>query len=239
MLPLYCLSFIYGLSVLDKATADECPTAEFPLRNGEMRPLPFIVHVWINTVDSGERSCVGVIRKYNRILVPEWCVTIRGERRGRIAIYAPKLLSEVTSLPRPNPNDRYDKLFSLVYADDDLSRLIKGYQVDLYNSVILKIPKDISHLVPACFWRRGDLFDNHASSVTVSWRRAPNGEFILVQKLIDEALKKKKSFEDLRKGVDDTAEAVLSVTSSLEYWIFDGFFKNPPCVSQPKTMAWK
>ncbi|XP_074599749.1 uncharacterized protein LOC141854092 [Brevipalpus obovatus] len=176
---------------------------------------------------------LGVVVTEDRILVPKWCVAIKNENRGRIAIYAPKPAGRIASFSRSNPSNRYDEMFELVYENDDLTELIvqiaKGTpSARPLNTVALKIPADISHMRKICMWKKGDLFDNRATSVVMSWKRNVNGEFFLTQKIIDEVIKKERSFENIKKGAEDIAEAVFSVYLEDLSWVFDGFFLDPP-----------
>ncbi|XP_074599607.1 uncharacterized protein LOC141853972 [Brevipalpus obovatus] len=183
----------------------------------------------ITRFDSGEHSCVGVVSSYNYILVPDWCITINGEKRGRIAIYSPK--REVISLSRACSKCRYDQQFDLVYEDDDLRELIGGTRPDVIpNAVFLKIPKSLANLQTSCFWNKGNLFsiEQMVTPVLVSWRRGPNGEFFMVQKVIDESYKQMQSFEDLKTGNEDIAEAVISISAVYRGEYFEGFFHDPP-----------
>ncbi|XP_074599670.1 uncharacterized protein LOC141854028 [Brevipalpus obovatus] len=214
---------------------EDYAVAILPLHDGEAIPVPFTVHVWITRADTGEHSCIGIRKDEGRILVPEWCVTVGGEKRGRIAIYAPKPSGQVTSISRAYPYQRYDERFDLIYNHDDLSQLIAapdGSPIsDKPNVVALKIPK-IHHPYITCFRIDGDIFtrkSQETTSVAVSWKRGPNGEFFFVQKLIDQSIIQKKSFEGLKEGIEDVAEAVLSVNHDINnFWSFEGFFKDPP-----------
>ncbi|XP_074600551.1 uncharacterized protein LOC141854676 [Brevipalpus obovatus] len=214
---LHCwlLLIILGLLALYEVDA-ECITAKLPLREGEIRPIPFIVHVWVSRFDTGEHSCIGIVKKGNRILVPKWCVNVEDQPRGRIAIYAPKSPGKVTSFTRSCPYQRYDEQFDLVYQDDDLRELIEPSDGSLGTNlpyvVVLKIPKSISHLTVACFWSNGDMFDSPSTTVAVSYRYGPNGEFFLVQKIISDSIKRKETYEALREGIEDVAEALISVS---------------------------
>lgn len=127
-------------------------------------------------------------------MVPEWCVDVKGEKRGRIAIYAPKMTGKVNFLSRSSAKRRYDEQFDFVYEDDDLGQLVvEDEKYNLPNVVVLEIPEDISHLKHCCLWKSGTLFtDNKKVTATVfSWQRGPNGEYFLVQKVINESTKAK------------------------------------------------
>ncbi|XP_074597802.1 uncharacterized protein LOC141852634 [Brevipalpus obovatus] len=231
---------ILVLSVFDKAFGGECPKAKYPPKNGGIRPTPYFVHVWISRYDYGEHSCIGVTRKNNTVVIPEWCITFGNEKGGRIAIYAPKLTGQVTSYSRGCAYERYDQQFDLIYEDDDLRELIAtsdgSHIFNLPNAVVLQIPTNMTRFATVCTWIKGNLFDNPVAPAVVSWRRGPNAEFYLVQKAIDESRKEKKSFEYLRKGVEDVAEALISIDPRDNGVVFEGFFKDPPKIPDFKTL---
>lgn len=186
----------------------------------------------VSRVDTGEHSCVGVVKKGDRILVPKWCVYVGDEPRGRVAIYSQKPTGEVKSFTRSCPYKRYDEQFDLVYQDDDLRELIQPADgsrgTDLPYVVVLKIPKELSRLTVGCFWGHGDVFNNPSTTVVVSYVYGPNGEFFLQQKLVDEVVKRKETYLALKEGVEDVAEVLLSVNHDDNSWIFEGFFDEPP-----------
>ncbi|XP_074597673.1 uncharacterized protein LOC141852540 [Brevipalpus obovatus] len=244
---LVLLLFIYVFPFSHQTNGHHCIKAKLPLHDGERRPLPFVVHIWVSRADTGEHSCIGIIRQGNRIMVPEWCINVKGEKRGRIAIYAPKMTGKVNSLSRSSAKRRYDEQFDFVYEDDDLKELVvdedkdqdQDQNPDLPNVVTLKIPEDISHLKHCCLWRIGNLFTDNKkiTAAVIAWQRGPNGEYFLVQKVIDESVKAKRSYEAMGKGVEDVAEALLSVShDNGDTWTFDGFFKNPPRKSAIKIV---
>ncbi|XP_074596111.1 uncharacterized protein LOC141851277 isoform X2 [Brevipalpus obovatus] len=145
---------------------DQCIEAKLPLRSWEIKPYPFVVHVWNTRFLHPERSCTGIVAEKDTILIPKWCIrSDDGSKRGQIAIYAPKPNKFMTTFSRSNQGSRYDEQFDLIFIADDVKDILypnETFPSNIPNAEVLKLPIDVpSHLKPICFWREGNIYDRN------------------------------------------------------------------------------